>query len=96
MKKIVQNVQVARENDIIPSASVLIREGKIERVVAEDAPNLNGVYEVIDGGGCLLVPGMIDVHIHGANGFDMMDGTEESIQEQCKAGRWKRSRSYSG
>lgn len=36
---------------------------------------------VIDCGGGILVPGMIDVHIHGANGFDMMDGTVESIQQ---------------
>lgn len=38
-------------------------------------------YEHLDGKGQLLIPGMIDVHIHGANGFDMMDGTEESIQQ---------------
>jgi len=40
-----------------------------------------GGYEHLDGKGQLLIPGTIDVHIHGANGFDMMDGTEESIQQ---------------
>jgi N-acetylglucosamine-6-phosphate deacetylase len=79
--KVVHNVQVVSQNSIVPSAAVLIREGKIERVESGDFPILKGEYEFIDGGGHLLVPGMIDVHIHGANGFDMMDGTEESIQE---------------
>ncbi|MGX7025975.1 N-acetylglucosamine-6-phosphate deacetylase [Vagococcus hydrophili] len=32
----------------------------------------------------LLIPGMIDVHIHGANHYDMMDGTTKSIQEVSK------------
>ncbi|MDZ4907118.1 amidohydrolase family protein, partial [Clostridium perfringens] len=31
-----------------------------------------------------LIPGMIDVHIHGANNHDMMDGTTKSIQEVSK------------
>lgn len=55
------------------------------RIDSGDISIPEGEYERIDGGGHLLVPGMIDVHIHGANGFDMMDGTEESIQEVSKA-----------
>jgi len=39
----------------------------------------------IDGRGKLLIPGMIDVHIHGARGFDMMDGTERSVEEVSAA-----------
>lgn len=39
---------------------------------------------VIDGENQLLIPGMVDVHIHGANNFDMMDGTTESIQAVSK------------
>ncbi|RAW18299.1 N-acetylglucosamine-6-phosphate deacetylase [Paenibacillus taichungensis] len=86
MDYILHNVQMALRNRIVPSANVWISEGKIMRVDTGDLPTLEGEYERIDGSGHLLVPGMIDVHIHGANGFDMMDGTEESIQEvsrQC-------------
>lgn len=32
-----------------------------------------------------LVPGLIDLHVHGANGHDVMDGTEESLNELCRA-----------
>ncbi|WP_408892297.1 N-acetylglucosamine-6-phosphate deacetylase [Paenibacillus taichungensis] len=86
MDYILHNVQMALRNRIVPLANVWISEGKIMRVDTGDLPTLEGEYEQIDGRGHLLVPGMIDVHIHGANGFDMMDGTEESIQEvsrQC-------------
>ncbi|NIP78324.1 MAG: N-acetylglucosamine-6-phosphate deacetylase, partial [Gemmatimonadetes bacterium] len=35
--------------------------------------------EVLDAGGRLLIPGLIDLHVHGAGGGDAMDGTAEAI-----------------
>jgi len=85
MSYILQNVQVALQNRIVPAANVWISEGKIMKIDTEDLSIPEGQYERIDGSGHLLVPGMIDVHIHGANGFDMMDGTDKSIQEVSSA-----------
>lgn len=85
MTYILQNVQVVLQNSIVSAANVWISEGKVMRIDSGDTSIPEGEYERIDGGGHLLVPGMIDVHIHGANGFDMMDGTAESIQEVSKA-----------
>ncbi|MNO47916.1 N-acetylglucosamine-6-phosphate deacetylase [compost metagenome] len=85
MSYILKNVQVALQNRMVPSANVWISEGKIMKIDTEDLSIPEGDYEQLDGGGHLLVPGMIDVHIHGANGFDMMDGTEKSIQEVSSA-----------
>lgn len=85
MTYILQNVQVVLQNSIVSVTNVWISEGKVMRIDSGDISIPEGEYERIDGGGHLLVPGMIDVHIHGANGFDMMDGTEESIQEVSKA-----------
>ncbi len=39
------------------------------------------IDEVIDLGGNYLLPGFIDQHIHGFNGFDVMDSTKETFQE---------------
>jgi len=36
-------------------------------------------YEVIDLRHLTVLPGLIDIHIHGGNGFDTMDGSYESI-----------------
>ncbi|MCE5170066.1 N-acetylglucosamine-6-phosphate deacetylase [Paenibacillus profundus] len=83
--KVVQNVQLLLPDRIVPSATVWIRDGKIERVEPEYHSAVEDQYERIDGRGQWLIPGMIDVHIHGANGLDMMDGTEASIQEVSHA-----------
>lgn len=32
-----------------------------------------------------LIPGLIDMHVHGANGYDVMDGTEEALTALCSA-----------
>lgn len=85
MYTILHHVQAVLPDRIIPSANVWILEGKIMRIDTEDLTIPKGEHELIDGSGHLLIPGMIDVHIHGANGFDMMDGTEESIQEVSRA-----------
>lgn len=35
---------------------------------------------ILDGEGQYLAPGLIDIHLHGGNGYDFMDGTEEAFQ----------------
>ncbi|QJD82726.1 N-acetylglucosamine-6-phosphate deacetylase [Cohnella herbarum] len=79
--KIIQDVNVLLPHLILPSASVWVTDGKIERIETQGAMRIDEGYERIDGYGMWLIPGMIDIHIHGANGYDMMDGTEASIQE---------------
>ena len=37
--------------------------------------------EVIDGKGCYLLPGMIDLHFHGCKGYDVCDGTQEALEK---------------
>lgn len=41
--------------------------------------------EVADWTGYTIAPGLFDTHIHGANGFDIMDGTEEAVYEISQA-----------
>lgn len=43
---------------------------------SEDRPGV----DQIDAGGRIAVPGFIDVHIQGAGGSDILDGTEEALQ----------------
>ncbi|MFS0838786.1 N-acetylglucosamine-6-phosphate deacetylase [Paenibacillus sp. 1P03SA] len=83
--KILHNVNVVQEDNSVMSATLWIRDGIIERIESSLSALPEGDYEFMDGQGHLLIPGMIDVHIHGANGFDMMDGSETSIQEVSRA-----------
>ncbi len=38
----------------------------------------------LDGSGCTLLPGFIDVHIHGSAGGDMMDASPESLEKMSR------------
>jgi N-acetylglucosamine-6-phosphate deacetylase len=80
MYTILQNVELILPNKILSNVHVEIEKGKIVKIDA-DPISAYKEYQQIDCKGQRLIPGMIDVHIHGANGFDMMDGREESIQE---------------
>ena len=41
--------------------------------------------ELIDAKGLYLSAGFIDIHIHGSNGFDVMDGTQEALEGIAKS-----------
>ena len=56
-------------------ASVLIEDGRIVSLEAEQGG------EEIDLAGATLLPGFIDVHIHGAAGIDVMDATAAGLGE---------------
>lgn len=78
----INNVRVIQGQQLVP-ATVVMESGRISQVLTGEERFVSG--EGVDGGGQLLMPGMIDVHIHGAHNFDMMDGTAESIQAVSKA-----------
>ncbi len=46
----------------------------------EKMPSVPAGIKEIDARGCFVIPGLIDIHTHGAQGFDVMDGTEEALQ----------------
>ncbi len=69
------------EKTELKNGSILIENGKISKV----AEKIQGSFsEVIDAEGKLVIPGMIDTHIHGAMGFDFTYGTQEAIDAVAK------------
>ncbi len=59
--------------DRVQTASSLILDG--EQIVAiEEGRAQPTAAEVIDADGCYVVPGFIDVHVHGVAGYDTLDG----------------------
>lgn len=83
--QILTNVKLVLPDSILPSTAVWVQDGLITRIEDWAGDYSEASVDIIDGNGNWLIPGMIDVHIHGANGFDMMDGTENSIQEVSRA-----------
>lgn len=66
--------------DRIEEGSILIKENKISKINTQ----ITDADEVIDAEGLYIAPGFIDVHIHGAGGYDTMDGTEEALETIAK------------
>ncbi|MBW7460536.1 amidohydrolase family protein, partial [Paenibacillus sepulcri] len=81
---LIRNVRLTGSDEPTPG-NVLIRDGQITAVDRDTGPGGYKADVEIDGNGQLLIPGMIDVHIHGADGFDMMDGTIRSVEAVSEA-----------
>ena len=74
---LIENCRRYDANETDSSCAVLVRDGKIERIgeIGSDTP----ADDVLDAQGRLLTPGLIDVHIQGAGGADVLDATPEAI-----------------
>jgi len=57
----------------------------ILKEIFEETPQALKDTTVWDLAGDLLIPGLIDTHVHGAGGCDVMDGTAESLQTLAEA-----------
>ena len=57
---------------------VLIEDGRIVRIGPGDGHVR--AHDVLEGQGCILSPGLIDVHIQGAGGADVLDATPEALR----------------
>ena len=66
--------------DRIEKGSLLIENGIIKEINPSEITDQN----TIDCKGLYVSPGFVDVHIHGAGGYDTMDGTFEAINEISK------------
>ena len=57
--------------------SIVIESGVISALVSGKVKSVEDDL-VIDAGDLIVTPGLIDVHVHGACGFDVNDATEEA------------------
>ncbi len=73
------NGRIYLEDRIIENGFVSLKDGIIDGVgMMENAPEDS---EIIDAKGQNVLPGFIDQHIHGANGADHMDATQEALRD---------------
>ena len=63
----------------ILGAGILIRDGVVEAVGARQDMRLPSGAAEISASSQTAIPGFIDVHIHGAGGHDVMEGTEQAM-----------------
>lgn len=70
----------------VNDGSVLIEDTKIKRILNHSRV-VEGVEKVIDAKGSYVLPGGIDLHVHGGGGRDFMEGTEEAFKVAVEAHR---------
>jgi N-acetylglucosamine-6-phosphate deacetylase len=63
----------------IPDAVVLVEEGRIRAVERREGLQLPNSVERYDAREMTVVPGFVDLHIHGAGGHDIMEGGAEAL-----------------
>jgi N-acetylglucosamine-6-phosphate deacetylase len=71
--------------DGVIEQGVVVTEGKTIVFVGEEREyRPTGDEVLLDYSGHWVIPGMIDLHVHGGAGFDVMDGSPEAIREISK------------
>ena len=73
-RMVLKNAKMVLSNKIV-KGTVILNNGKIEKIIEGEFQG-----EGIDLKENYIVPGFIDVHIHGAGGADAMDNTEEALR----------------
>ncbi|AMV27923.1 N-acetylglucosamine-6-phosphate deacetylase [Gemmata sp. SH-PL17] len=71
------NATLVLPDRLVPNASLAIERG---RIVEVGGPTKGA----IDLGGMYLAPGFVDLHVHGGDGADFMDGTAEAFRAVCR------------
>jgi N-acetylglucosamine-6-phosphate deacetylase len=77
------NATLILPDRLVPQAVLWVNGGRIgpfgtgikPQVLPNEAINLNGQY---------IAPGFIDLHVHGGDGADFMDGTAEAFRTVCR------------
>lgn len=72
---LIKNATIYTPQHTFARGDLLIRDGRIV-FGAEPLPD----EEVLDAEGLYALPGLVDIHFHGAVGYDFCDASEEAIQ----------------
>ncbi len=83
------NVLMLRGNKIhttngVIRGAILIEENRIKEIITENEQIENFTGDIIDVENNSIIPGLIDIHIHGAGGWGVTGGTVEEIRGLAK------------
>ena len=72
---IVKNAHVYTENHQFEEKDVVVKNGRFADSLQGDTKE----DSIIDAQGLYMIPGLVDIHLHGCMGADMCDGTKEVL-----------------
>lgn len=75
MLKRITNARLIMPDRVLDEWELYIADGQIHRITTE----ILDADEVIDAQGGYVCPGFIDIHVHGGDGFEFIDATEDAV-----------------
>lgn len=85
-QRILANLQIYTPQGIQQKSALVIQGNSIHSIVSnEELHQFKGADRIDFSEIFHLVPGFIDLHVHGANGSDVMDGTVEALENMSLA-----------
>lgn len=76
------NATLVLPDRLLPGAVLEVEDGRIRFAGPNNSAPRTGT--VVDLDGQFLAPGFVDLHVHGGDGADFMDGTEEAFRTVCR------------
>jgi N-acetylglucosamine-6-phosphate deacetylase len=73
------NGNIVTENAVVSGGTIVLSGGRIESIRPASAAESAFDGETVDAKGGWVLPGFVDVHVHGGFGADFMDATQESL-----------------
>ena len=80
----INNAKVLTPQGWVNDGSVVIEGNKIKEIL-NNSKVIEGVDKVIDAKGSYVMPGGIEMHVHGGGGRDFMEGDEEAFRAAVAA-----------
>lgn len=85
--RIIHNARVVHDDDILEKGWVLVVDGRIADIGDDQPPSGRPDTPAVDAGGRLLLPGYVDVHVHGGDGASFGDGAAGALHAARFHGR---------
>ena len=79
MKTLLLARHLVTPTEVTEEAALLIEDGIISAVGVRTELRTPANAQVVDFGDSILAPGLIDIHVHGGAGHDVMDGSDQSL-----------------
>lgn len=82
MKTLIVNGKILAPAPLPAGHSIMIEGGRIAAIAP--AGEFSADLPRLDAGGRRVVPGLIDIHVHGSSGSDTMDDVPEALQDMAR------------